>query len=599
MMRAWLLAGFLAAGLSAPAAGQQYRFKVPEVRCDVLIEKDGSLRIRYQFTFENMHGARPIDIVDVGMPIKGYKVVRASIDGKGLTSWTPSSNIEIGPVVPLGGSAIQPGKKGVFRIEATVPPGLVWDDTTNPGYASFRFTPTWFGKRYVVDRTKLVLAYIFPKGVDPADVKWQKKTDRYDLKGLRKDVGNRPVVAWIRNVSFTEPHMFGVSFPKRGMTNVQAMTNWKLFVFWWTKQKELQFVSGLGFYVLFGWVFFKLTAGTGWSVFLVLLGVGAYFLYTRPVLHVHFWLFVPFWLGLWRLSLWRRRKMKYFPAELCVEGGRIKRGLSAVEAAVLLEVPLGRVLNMVVFGMLSRGILRIIEDDPLTVRLDGARESPIIVRRADGRRMKLHPYEVQFLDVIRGRPLADLKFDGAIKSLVNMVKYKMTGFDLEKTREYYRSIVDRAWKQAKGAVDIQRDAYLDRYFGWLYMDGDFGDRWGGLETGGYYYRPVWLGYSHSGGGGTAGASAAPSGGGGAPDVRFSDVSHSFIGRTESVAGCLAGSADSFLSTASADASLLDLSSIDTFTSDTLSAMAEGGGGYGGGCACAGCACACACAGGGA
>ena len=62
MRRARLLPGLLLGLLAAaPACRAGYSFRVPEVKCDVFIEEDGSLRVRYAFTFECMPGARAID----------------------------------------------------------------------------------------------------------------------------------------------------------------------------------------------------------------------------------------------------------------------------------------------------------------------------------------------------------------------------------------------------------------------------------------------------------------------------------------------------------------------------------------------------------
>ena len=65
----------------------------------------------------------------------------------------------------------------------------------------------------------------------------------------------------------------------------------------------------------------------------------------------------------------RASKPKYLPAIAQVEGGGIKRGLTAPESAVILELPLTKVLILVVFGMLEKGLIRQTKDDPLTVEV--------------------------------------------------------------------------------------------------------------------------------------------------------------------------------------------------------------------------------------
>lgn len=49
-----------------------------------------------------------------------------------------------------------------------------------------------------------------------------------------------------------------------------------------------------------------------------------------------------------------KRKLKYLKPTLSVEGHGIKRGLTAVEAAILLEQPLDQVLTMILFGLLKK-----------------------------------------------------------------------------------------------------------------------------------------------------------------------------------------------------------------------------------------------------
>ncbi|MFH1723440.1 MAG: hypothetical protein ABII00_02340 [Elusimicrobiota bacterium] len=599
-----ILALVLASASARPAAAQDYKFTVPRVSCDVLVEPDGSARIHYAFTFKNMPGAHAIDFVDVGMPIKDYRVIKAQVGDRVIPGgWSPSKYVEIGPEIPLGANAIAAGEEGVVRVVAEVGPGLVWQDTTDKEYAAFRFTPTWFGSRYVVGRTKLALSIVLPEGVDPEAIRWQQGHPPYTWKGYRPDRGDRPAVAWVQDVRFTEPHMFGVSFPKKHVSGIQRMTLWKLFIRWWLGDPGARMWAALAFFLVFGLFFFLMTRFTGWSLFLVILGVASYVFYKHPLVQLGLWLFIPFWIWLWYRGSHGPRP-KYFRANLCVENGQIKRGLTAVEAAVLLELPLKKVVSMVFFGMLKKGVLKTVAREPFTVDINGERTKPLTVTRPDGFPVGVHAYEGRFMDALKKRPakVADADFKDAIKSLIGSVKKKMRGFDLDRTREYYRRIVGRAWSQAKSAVDLgKREELVNHNLGWMLMEERFGSRWEEVETGGWRYRPRWF-YGHhapaSAGGAVplspAPAPAAPS------DVGLSDVTHSFASRMESVGDSLASPVDSFMSSIGAPKTThVDLSAFDKLTMDAIESMASGsGGGGGGGCACAGCACACACAGGG-
>ena len=50
----------------------------------------------------------------------------------------------------------------------------------------------------------------------------------------------------------------------------------------------------------------------------------------------------------------QRRKLKYLPPKIAIEGHGIKRGLTAVEAAILMEQPLDKVMTMILFGVVKK-----------------------------------------------------------------------------------------------------------------------------------------------------------------------------------------------------------------------------------------------------
>jgi len=65
----------------------------------------------------------------------------------------------------------------------------------------------------------------------------------------------------------------------------------------------------------------------------------------------------------------RRRKLDYLPPKISIEGHGIKRGLTAVEAAILLETPLDRVLTMILFSLLKKGVIQVTKEDPLEIEV--------------------------------------------------------------------------------------------------------------------------------------------------------------------------------------------------------------------------------------
>jgi len=613
---AWLTVRvFLLLLLGAGASGawaQGYRFAVPEAEVTVTIGEDGSALIHYKLTFECQRVARSIDVVDIGMPNMGrHSPGGAAVDGTPL----PKSSIKIseflkprgcGYEVHLGGHAIQPGRRAVFEFTGREE-RMVWQDTTNPDWASFRFTPTWFGAQYLVGDTNLILRYKLP--IPAADypavkenIRWQRKGEDFSAKGVMEDE-DVASVAWVRTVRLTGPHMFSVSFPKRYVTSIRKDTVWAVVLRWFKGTPEAQVTSGIILFFLFAILFFMATRGTGWSVFFVLEGLMIFGMVTSPAFHL--WLY-PIMLALLVLGLLvrARRKKRYFPAELCVEGGGIKRGLTAVEAAVLLEVPLNKILTMVVFGLAKKGVVRVRFDNPLKLEVTGKGKGKTLWERADGKTVKLRAYEPGFIKEFQAQqqlPVEEMDLNRPMDALAKRVVGHTAGFSLQETRAYYRSIVSRAWRQVQSEADYEaRFNRVDKQLSWLMLDDGWERELDDVSKDYHYYPVWWYGRPVHTGHAIPRAPVAVPDMPSAPQTSFGDVANSLVGRFESASSSLVGSLDSLGTTSKGG---IDLSGFDRITGEVLKGLAEGSGGggggcAGGGCACAGCACACACAGGG-
>src|SRR6266508_5602497 len=85
----------------------------------------------------------------------------------------------------------------------------------------------------------------------------------------------------------------------------------------------------------------------------------------------------------------RRRKLQYMAPKIAIEGHGIKRGLTAVEAAILMEQPLDKVMTMILFGVVKKGAAVVTNRDPLTIEVT----SPL----PEG----LHDYEIKFLQAFK------------------------------------------------------------------------------------------------------------------------------------------------------------------------------------------------------
>lgn len=603
-----------------PGAASDYLFAIPELEMQVWVHRDASVRIVYDITFQNARGAHAIDVVDIGVPHAGYErgKIRASMGGQRLTDIRPSTVVSPGFEVHLHGQTIPPGGLGTLHVEFPVP-DMVWQDTTRQDYASLQVVPVWFGPQYVTGTTRLQVAIHLPASVKPDEALFQNEAFAHKALVKMAEPGAGPaeehtVVAWERRVSLVQAYKFGASFPKRDLSRVVYLTPFGLAMKWFRESVEARVIAGVVFLVCFAFLFFRFSGGTGFSVFVILSAGAAVTFAVSPGLHLLSFPAVVLLIGLneWMLG---RRKTGYMPPIASVEGGGIKRGLTAPEAAAILEMPLSKILGLVIFGLLKKGALRQVMDDPLVVEVDPAFHLPddtlaagrtkVYREAAQARSVVLHRYEQPFLRLIQersGTPAREIDFSVPLREMLVETAGRLKGFDLAQTRDYYRAIVRRATDQAGSIADIpQREKQIDRSFEWILLDPRFPD----VFDYGRPYRPVWTRGSYTGGGtSTPSGPSAPSAPSMPGQTTFGEVGASFAGWAENAMGGLASSiSPAALNIPRPQGGFLDLSSADYATGELFKALAEasakgGRSGGGGGCACAGCACACACAGGG-
>ncbi len=489
---------------------QEYSFSVPRMLLEVTPNSDASVTLNYTIEFYCEPGAHPIDVVDVGLPHKDYNIgnMSASINGVQLSDIRRSEYIAVGVEVHLGGQTIQPGQRGKLHFRCTMP-NLVFQDTTNKDNASLQVTPTWFDADLIKGNTELNVVVYLPKSVKLDEALYQKRpfSDKLQLK-------NRNAVLWRWDQTRLDgPHLVGVSFPKRDLERVVRMTRLMLLSKWWRENPTIRFFWAIALFVLFGFVFFRLTNGTGVTVFIFLLGVLAIIFALSPLAEA--WA-LPVLLAIWWLGEKSQaaQQRSYLPPIASVEHGGIKRGLTVPEAAVIMELPLGKVLTLVIFGLLKKGIVRQVQADPLALELvedyHGSRSERQAAARKNG--TVIHAYEQPFLDVLEknpGVPVQDLNLQEPMKGLIEKAAKRMSGFNLAQTREYYRSIVHGAWTKAKAIGDLsERTQFVDKNFLWLLLDEDYDESFNTWYSGGYHYQPIW-----TRGGGGAGLPAPVTTGG--------------------------------------------------------------------------------------
>jgi hypothetical protein len=557
-----ILLAVLSVLLSLPfhSLAQDYSFSMDQEFVDVWINQDGSVRLEYWFTFTCDPGAHPIDVVDLGLPTGDYRISDISGDVGGVPIDRVDGDYQgggdHGVAVWLGNGTIYPGDRGTVHVVVGRVGGMVYEDSDDPEYASSQFSPTWFGSQYVHGSTDLTVRFHLPPGVQPEEPRWHSSPSGwpYDQPGTALDEQGRVLYTW--GHTSAEPdrqYIFGASFPRQYVDEAAIQKG---------PSALEQFFAAV---------------------------TGALSCCCNPVT-----IFAVVTVGIVGLSAWgnRRRKMQYLPPKMKVEGVGIKRGLTAVEAAILLETPLNKVLTMILFGLLKKGAVTVLDDKPLKIKVN----EPV----PDD----LHPYENKFLEAVqKDGTLSEAKMRSTMTSLIKALNNKMKGFSRKESMVYYRDIVRRAWEQVEsGETPEVRSKRFDEGLEWTMLDKDFDDRTERVFRTGPVYVPVWWGHYQPWATATASAgrpsvrpSARPSGTSSStpslPTLPGAAFAASVVRGVEGTASSIVSNVTSFTG------------GVTRVTNPPPKPSSSGrsfGGGGGSSCACA-CACAgcaCACAGGG-
>ncbi len=409
--------------LLAPAAlAQDLRFTLDENRVNLYLERDGTVLIVYDMTFTCDLGADPITDVDIGMPNGSYSLAnaQASIDGAPLTDITKSPYVNPGVAVALGSHAIRPGQTGTLHVEVPVQ-DMFYQDSEDPEYASIEFAPHYYGSDYVHGTTRLEVTFHFPPGVTEEEPRYHKQ--QFSYAGF--DDSERAFYTWENDsASGSQEYQFGASFPKKYLAEGVV-------------QKPPAFNINLGSLCSSPVLWCLLVGGgmIGLSVF------GA--------------------------ASQKRRKMQYLPPSLGVEGTGIKRGLTAVEAAILLEAPLNKVLTMILFSLIKKGQIIVESQKPLKVQ---ATNAPL-------GETELRDYEKSFLGAVKpDGTLKEKDLREMVIDLIADVNKKMTGFSRKESVAYYQDIAARAWQQVEAADTPEvLGARWGEGFEWTMLDKDWDD----------------------------------------------------------------------------------------------------------------------------
>lgn len=539
-------------GLTGSSAAQSYSFQIPQENVVATLQAGGTLDLDYTIVLANDASGDPIDFVDVGLPTSSYDLgqVQASLDGNAVTNIENSSSGQPGITLALGALAIPPGAKGTVHVTVAGVGQVLHPGTGQQNYASFQFSPSWFDPSLAHGSTDLSMSIVLPPGVSGDQAvyyppqNWPGGSD----PASALDAEGRVVYTWTSSqASPSTQYVFGAGFPAAVVPAGSIVTPPAPSFNWGALAGALP--------VLLVFLFIGLSIASGYRA-------------------------------------QQRQRLDYMPPKISVEGMGIKRGLTAVEAAILLEQPLEKVLTMILFSVIKKGAAKVTRRDPFELEI------------TDPLPEGLQPYEVEYLEAFHA-PERDRreKLQAMTVNLVNGVSEKMRGFSRKETVAYYQDIVKRAWQQVEAAdtpeLKLQR---FDEQMDWTMLDGDFSGRTRRVLPSGPLWLPAWWvfydpGY-HPGpvvpaGGGVPSLAGAGGGAASMGHLPGSDFAAQVANSVQNFAGNVIGNVTSFAGGVSAKTN-------PQATSSGRSSGRVGGAGTGCACACA-CACAgcaCACAGGG-
>jgi hypothetical protein len=517
---------------------QDYSYTVPQITVDAFWNEDGSLALEYTFVFINDDWGHPIDYVDLGLPNADFdsNTITAFVDGKQVYDISADDFIGDGSGVAIGTApnVISPGSTGTVQVNIGRITGVLYNAREGDNYASAVLKPAFFTSETSSGQTDLTVTFHLPPGVKEDEPRYYAAPAGFnEIPDSGFDAEGRIYYRWHNaNANPYTQYEFGTSFPK---SYVPA-------------------ASIVSFNI--GNVLSKISL----EAFLPLACIGIFILLIG-----------------WGIISGSRRKLQYLPPKVTIEGHGIKRGLTAVEAAILLEEPLDKVMTMILFALIKKNAAEVTRRDPLEIKV----YQPI----PDD----LNPYEKDFLHAFeesgstRQKELRDL-----IVALVRTVSEKMTGFSRRETIAYYRDITRRAWEQVEAAdtPEVKSQKY-EEVMDWTMLDRDYEGRTRDVFQHQPVFIPIWWGrfdpaFGRSAVPTTASAPAA------SPRVPGSDFAASVVTGVQTFSSKVVGNITDFTS---------KITSVTNpapkYTSSSSSSGTRSGGGCACACACAGCACACA------
>ena len=531
------------------ALAQDYFFSLDKEVVNVYWNSDGTMALDYLLTFTTQPGGHTIEFVDVGMPNGNFDFnnIQASINGNALSISSDFQGIGgDGFSVEMGQYAIPPGQTGTVHVSVGRVSDVLYKDDEDENYASAVFAPLYYQSNVVTGNTDITVIYHLPPGVKPEEPKWHSAPSGFPSEPeTALDADGRVMYTWRNpNADGETQYKFGASFPKSYVPADSIVT---------VQVPSISISSDTVFTLLclgfFGFMFLGIP---------ILTAIGG-----------------------------NRRKLQYMAPRISIEGHGIKRGLTAVEAAILLEQPLDKVMTMILFGVVKKNAAQVMDRDPL--KIDPIEPLP------DG----LHEYEKDFLRAFSYEDVRERRkaLENMVVALVRSVSEKMKGFSRRETLDYYKSIMEKAWQQVEQADTPEVQGQLfDKNLEWTMLDKDYDDHTRRVFRGPVFV-PMWWGRYDPSYSRPASASSGPAPSSmsmpSVPRLPGSDFASSVATGVQTFSQKVIGNVSDFTSRVTSVTNPPPKP-----TTGSHGGRSGGGGGRSCACACACAGCACACAGGG-
>ena len=553
------------AGSVHPVAAQDYRFQVPNEAAVVTINTDGTISIDYTISFKNNSGAHAIDIVDIGMPNSDYVLnsITADVDSKAITKITASDVIDPGISLYLQNDEIPAGGSGTVHAHIATVKNVIYPstETESEPYGSLEFSPNWFDSQYVYGNTNLQVTFLFPTGLQTTETRYYTPQGGWpgpDQPESKIQDNGSIFYTWVSDQAnaYTQ-YTFGASFPARVLAANSIVTTPYQPP---SSSSTSSTISST----------FNLSSLCPWIFCIGFIGFFVLIIYSATI-------------GA------KRRKLEYLPPKISMEGHGIKRGLTSVEAGILMEQPMDKIMTMILFGLLKKNAAEVVTKDPLTVK-------PANPLPAD-----LYGYETDFLTAFQSTSDTDKRtlLQTMMVNLIKSVGEKMKGFSKKETVAFYQDIMRRAWEQVEQAAtpEVKGQVYED-VMDWTMLDNNYDRRTTQVFSGPVFIPvPIWwwrydptFPRTTSMPATSAGMPAIPGGSKvSLPSLPGSAFAASVVGGVQNFSSKVLGNVSSFTS---------GVTNVTNPPPPPSTYRGSSSGGHACACACACAGCACACAGGG-